>query len=790
MKEHKIKNILIQTATAAAGSLGIVSVLFARPAVNVYPVLIYIAVIISACVIVPCISIKKISRWFNAIFCAVSVIFVAVASKTVISGVKYIVEDLTELLLYGREFVRSGSDASSYSLARINRGNAETAAMIVFSILVVYMVSLIVVYTKSMVLSIISILPLMSLFVFYSVIPSSLTCVLCLVYVFAVASLDRRREDTAPAAAVLAAGFIVGGILIFAGTLRTDYNRPQIFVEWGEQAGAFFDNAMNIDNSGGLWANGGTGDSDGSSSHGTVTLGITNEGEIGEADVVEWDDKPVGIISTEYTGKSQYIGIFYSNYYYYGENVWEESQGVSETDSAKLDVLAEIFADEQMRDYISGGSGDFEDMVRIYYVSRNSGDIDIGTGRYIEDIDESCIGRIAEIVNGHAPVETQLNSRLVRSMENARRNAESFCLDIDSGLKATINELIGDIPATTLQQKLYYIDYVRSYLANNFVYTTAPGHVPEGRDAIDYFLTESRQGYCTYFASAAVMMFRAAGIPARYVEGYVVPSYRVSGGAETSVLNRWAEKCGLEDAPAMIEGRNTQVRNSDAHAWVEVYLTGYGWRTVEVTPSVNAGRPEGDGISENESISPDEEETISSDNVTDDESDTAEDMADGESQVEDENISSETVDEADSSGITGVVWKIIVIALAAVLVVIFIISRIIKRKKLEFTLDSSDIIGIYSALEKLLDYAGYVRPGYMDYEEYAEYLESRDWIFKMYNIRMMTDTVLAVNFGGDSVSVADEQRKSFEESAAGLRQCIYMRMNPIKRLFVKYILVI
>ena len=785
MKESKIKNILIQTATAVTGSLGIVSVLFARPAVNVYPVLIYIAVIISACVIVPCISVKKISRWFNAGFWALSVIFVAAANKTVISGVKYIVEDLTELLLYGREFVRSGSDASSYSLARISRGNAETAAMIVFSILVVYMVSLIVVYTKSMVLSIISILPLMSLFVFYSVIPSSLTCVLCLVYVFAVASLDRRREDTAPAAAIMTAGFIAGGILIFAGALRADYKRPQIFVEWGEQVGAFFDNAMNTGNSGG----GSTGDSDGSSSHGTVTLGITNEGEIGEADIVEWDDKLVGVISTQDIGENQYIGIFYGCYYYYGENVWEESQGVSETDNTKIDVLAEIFSDEEMRNYIDGGSGDFEDLVRIYYVSRNSGDIDIETGRYIEDIDESCIGRIAEIVNGRAPVETQLNSRLVRNMENARRNAESFCLDIDRGLKATINELIGDIPANTLQQKLYYIDYVRSYLANNFVYTTAPGHVPEGRDAVDYFLTESRQGYCTYFASAAVMMFRAAGIPARYVEGYVIPSHRVSGGAQTSVLNRWAEKCGLEDAPAVIEGRNAQVRNSDAHAWVEVYLTGYGWRTVEVTPSVDAGRPEGDGTSENESVSPDEEETISSDTDTADETDASEDTADSESEVSDENISSETTDGNDSSGITAVLWKIIVIALAAVLVVIFIISRIIKRKKLELTLGSSDIIGIYSALERLLNYAGYVRPGYMDYEEYAEYLESCDWIFKMYNIRMITDTVLAVNFGGDVVSVADERRKSFEESAAGLRQCIYMRMNPIKRLFVKYILV-
>jgi len=87
-------------------------------------------------------------------------------------------------------------------------------------------------------------------------------------------------------------------------------------------------------------------------------------------------------------------------------------------------------------------------------------------------------------------------------------------------------------------------------------------YTPAGRDFTDYFLNESRRGYCVHYATVATLMFRGAGIPARYVEGYTaeIPS---SGRAE--------------------------VKDSDAHAWVEVYLDGYGWYPYEATPSSGTG---------------------------------------------------------------------------------------------------------------------------------------------------------------------------------------------------------
>ena len=100
---------------------------------------------------------------------------------------------------------------------------------------------------------------------------------------------------------------------------------------------------------------------------------------------------------------------------------------------------------------------------------------------------------------------------------------------------------------------------LETYLRTEFVYTLTPGTPPPDRDFVDYFLFDSRIGYCTYFASAFVTMARSLGIPARYVEGFLVS--------------------GTPDEDGFIH-----VLNSMGHAWAEVYLEGYGWLRFEPTP--------------------------------------------------------------------------------------------------------------------------------------------------------------------------------------------------------------
>ena len=92
-----------------------------------------------------------------------------------------------------------------------------------------------------------------------------------------------------------------------------------------------------------------------------------------------------------------------------------------------------------------------------------------------------------------------------------------------------------------------------------FVYTLEPPRL--GRDAVDEFLYGTRAGFCEHYSGAFVFLMRAAGVPARVVTGY-------QGG----VMNP-------------VDGYLT-VRQSDAHAWAEVWLPGRGWERVDPTAAV------------------------------------------------------------------------------------------------------------------------------------------------------------------------------------------------------------
>lgn len=97
------------------------------------------------------------------------------------------------------------------------------------------------------------------------------------------------------------------------------------------------------------------------------------------------------------------------------------------------------------------------------------------------------------------------------------------------------------------------IDYLKN---NDFVYTLNPPLL--GKNPTDEFLFESRQGFCEHFASAFACLMRAAGIPARIVGGYL-------GGG----INPFADYL--------------IIRQSDAHAWVEVWHPEKGWLRVDPT---------------------------------------------------------------------------------------------------------------------------------------------------------------------------------------------------------------
>ncbi|MEO0573849.1 MAG: DUF3488 and transglutaminase-like domain-containing protein [Pseudomonadota bacterium] len=98
-----------------------------------------------------------------------------------------------------------------------------------------------------------------------------------------------------------------------------------------------------------------------------------------------------------------------------------------------------------------------------------------------------------------------------------------------------------------------------------FFYTLSPPAL--GRESVDEFLFSTRRGFCEHYASAFAFLMRAAGIPARVVAGY-------QGGTLNSLSDYWI------------------VRQSDAHAWTEIWVAGKGWIRVDPTAAVAPERIE------------------------------------------------------------------------------------------------------------------------------------------------------------------------------------------------------
>lgn len=187
---------------------------------------------------------------------------------------------------------------------------------------------------------------------------------------------------------------------------------------------------------------------------------------------------------------------------------------------------------------------------------------------YQLNLDQEAFYQLLETVQ--APDESALKTVL---LETERASGNRFTLedlearpqkiredylgevDLSEEVQAYLSEITKDTHSDIEKLRL-----IERELAS-FSYTWTPGSLPDTvTDAgsfLDYFLLESRQGYCTYFATAFTLLARAEGFPARYVQGFCVP------------INKEGE---------------TTVYSYMAHAWPEVYIDGAGWIPFEPTP--------------------------------------------------------------------------------------------------------------------------------------------------------------------------------------------------------------
>ncbi|MGI6695002.1 MAG: transglutaminase domain-containing protein [Christensenellales bacterium] len=129
-----------------------------------------------------------------------------------------------------------------------------------------------------------------------------------------------------------------------------------------------------------------------------------------------------------------------------------------------------------------------------------------------------------------------------------------------------ISQLAYDIAGNVFDPYQQGLTLMR-YLKSNYAYSLDVPSAPNDLDFASHFLFETREGYCTYFATAMTVLARSLGLPARYVEGFLADPK----GADSITLT---------------------ARN--AHAWTEIYIAGIGWVTFDATAS-EGGESEGEG---------------------------------------------------------------------------------------------------------------------------------------------------------------------------------------------------
>lgn len=171
----------------------------------------------------------------------------------------------------------------------------------------------------------------------------------------------------------------------------------------------------------------------------------------------------------------------------------------------------------------------------------------------------------------------------VRPAEIDVSRVEDMYLDVPEKNEEVIREECEKIGLNANMTENEIVDMVRDYFADNIPYTLKPGSTPRKEDFINYFLTKNRKGYCAHFASAATLLFREMGIPARYVEGYAF-SMETALASDENTEKQYGDYFWGYSSIGRSTVLDVEVTDAMAHAWVEIYVEDFGWKVVEVTP--------------------------------------------------------------------------------------------------------------------------------------------------------------------------------------------------------------
>lgn len=258
---------------------------------------------------------------------------------------------------------------------------------------------------------------------------------------------------------------------------------------------------------------------------------------------------------------------------------------------------------------------------------------------------ENQIKRFPEILKNIKESDSPETAEYLNNESHYRKFVYDSYLDIPDHIQNILENQLGKYESdkngrldySTAQQKIL------SFLSSNVTYNANVSFSENNIDFIQYFLEQSWEGYSVHYATAAALMFRYYGIPARYTEGFLITP---------------------EDTEHALSNSPINIDDSHFHAWVEFYRDGIGWIPFETTP------PYLDIMEKAENIAPLPDNDDSQDNDNNSTSDNEENIRQGE-------ITSNEIQENHRSQ-----YIIIITALVLTVLLIFILICIFKRLKL------------------------------------------------------------------------------------------------------------
>ena len=376
-----------------------------------------------------------------------------------------------------------------------------------------------------------------------------------------------------------------------------------------------------------------------------------------------------------------------------------------------------------------------------------------------------------------------LNEELSEFLEEYETYVYSQYLDYPEEELPRLTQQCKDNPMTDIWQ---IRDTIVATLDSMAIYDIHTEAFPSDAEFTEYFLYEKKTGYCVHFATAATLMFRMYGIPARYVTGYIAPANTFFDNGDGTYT--------------------AELMDDMTHAWVEIY-TDLGWVPVEATPPYDSANWGGQGAGENaaaEVTSMETPEPTASQEVTEtvtvtpempeavaetpEDADLSGNMESGQDSDEGINGAVAVVPEAEEGdaandvdgkenidknefGKSSLTIKILVLLSAllllftAVTVINAAVRIIVRSVRFNSSDYNSDVRYIYRYLYKALMFDRFTKEVRVSDPEFAHYLTKRYPRIRKEDTEVFVKQVLRANYSSDSLTrVESIQARNFYRS--------------------------